>query len=396
MYITGSQRLNKLGGYAFDEVDKIVAGLKVKGITPIDFGVGDPSAPTPQFVQDATASALKTYETAGYPSYIGQKEFRTAAVKWMDRRFGISLDPEKEITSTIGGKESVFNFPECLINPGDIVIIPSPGYPPYTTGTIFAEGEPHFVPLLEENNFLIDYDAIPEDIAKRAKVIWINYPNSPTGVCATREWYDGLIAWAKKHEIVIAADEGCYIDVYFGEKPLSILEIEREGIITFYSMSKRNNMTGYRVGWVAGDERLVTLFKKLKTNIDSGTPNFIQVGAIAALQDEAHAKQMREEYRAKKDVLLAGLREAGLPPCDSDATFYLWQKTPEGMDSVELAKRFLVDEVAVVVTPGSWISKVCDGGVNPGEQYVRFALMPSVEEMQTAVERMKNYLDLSV
>lgn len=391
MNIIASENLNKIGGYAFDEVNKIVAKLKVEGITPIDFGVGDPTAETPKFIREAVQNALDLYTTSGYPSYIGQLKYREAVVGWMNKRFGITLDPQTEICSTIGSKEAVFHLPEAFINKGDIVILPNPGYPPMKTGTIFAGGIPYFVSLKEEDNFLLDYKSIPEEIAEKAKIIWINYPNSPTGACATRPYYEGLVEWAHKHNIIIAADEGCYIDIYFDKKPISILEIAKEGIITFYSLSKRNNMTGYRVGWVAGDKEIIEKFKKLKTNIDSGTPDFIQAGAIAALEDETHAEQMRNEYKEKKTLLLEAFLEAGFEECKSEATFYLWLKTREGINSVEFAKQLLDKELAIVVTPGAWISDVDKDGFNPGDNFVRFALVPPLEKVKEAVERIKNF-----
>ncbi len=347
-----SKRINSLGGYAFAEVGRIVEDLKARGITPIDFGVGDPLDPTPELVRETVKNAVDRHATSGYPSYIGSKTYREAAAAWMKRRFGVELDPEKEIASTIGSKEAVFHFPEAFLNPGDVAIIPSPGYPPMKTGTLFAEGTPYFVPLLESNGFMLDVEAIPDDIAEKAKILWINYPNSPTGATATREYYKRLIDWAHERNILIAADEGCYIDIYFDEKPMSILEVEREGVLTFYSMSKRNNMTGYRIGFVAGDERIVTAFKKLKTNIDSGTPDFIQDAAIAALEDESHAESMRLLYREKRDILVEALQSVGLEVNVPPATFYIWLKTPNGLSSLEFAKKLLADELALVVTPG--------------------------------------------
>lgn len=391
MNITGSEKLNKIGSYAFDEVNKIVAKLKEEGVTPIDFGVGDPTAETPKFIRNAVKDAIDIYTTTGYPSYIGQLKYRETIVGWMKRRFGVTLDPHTEICSTIGSKEAVFHLPEAFIDKGDIVILPNPGYPPMKTGTIFAGGIPYFVSLKEEDNFLLDYKSIPEDIALRAKIIWINYPNSPTGACATREYYEGLIEWAHKHNIIIAADEGCYIDIYFDKKPISILEIAKEGIITFYSLSKRNNMTGYRVGWVAGDKEIIEKFKKLKTNIDSGTPDLIQAGAIAALYDETHSEMMRSEYKEKRNIMLEAFKQAGWENCKSEATFYLWLKTPKGTNSVEFAKQLLNKKLAIVVTPGAWISDTDKDGINPGENYVRFALVPPLPEVKIAAERIKKF-----
>lgn len=387
MDIVSSKRLASIPPYAFAEIVRLAEELRSQGADPIDFGAGDPTEPTPEYVLEALAAAGRKHATSGYPGYIGMLEYRQAAADYMKRRFGVALDPEREISATIGSKEAVFNFPEGFIDPGDIVICPSPGYPPFRTGTIFAEGVPYFVPLLEENDFLLDYEAIPEEIASRAKILWINYPNSPTGVVANREYYRGLVAWANRRGIIIAADEGCYIDIYYDAPPPSILEIAREGIIAFYSLSKRNNMTGYRVGFVCGDERLVGIFKRLKTNIDSGVPHFIQEAAIAALKDDAHIEKMRGLYRAKRDTLLAGLSAAGLPTREVPATFYVWQKVPG--DDIAFAKRLLDPSIALIVTPGSLISEVCEGGVRPGASYVRFAFVSALARIEEAVARLK-------
>lgn len=397
MKIEPSKRLQSLPAYAFKEINDKVTALRASGVKAIDFGVGDPSEPTPDFVINALVEAAKKHSLTGYPSYVGLKEFRVAAANYMKRRFGVTLDPEKEISSNIGSKEAIFNFSEAFVDPGDVVICPSPGYPPMKTGTFFAEGTPFYAPLLKENNFLIDYKAIPEEIAKKAQIIWTNYPNSPTGAVADKNYYKGLIEWARKYDIVIAADEGCYIDIYFDEAPISILQaadelgLGREGIIAFYSLSKRNNMTGYRVGFVAGDEGVVNVYKLLKTNIDSGTPNIIQEAAIKALEDDMHVGQMRELYKEKAKILINGLRAIGLEAEMPKATFYIWQKVPAGMTDVEFAKKLLDPEIGIVVTPGSLISDECDYNgqkINPGAGYVRFALMPTLEEINEAVTKL--------
>ncbi len=392
MNIQLSKRISEAAPYAFAEVDKKVAELKAKGVHVIDFGVGDPSSPTPDFVNDALYEAAKKRATYGYPNYAGDLSFREACAEYMKREFEVTLDPETEITATIGSKEAVFNFPLGFVDAGDVVICPTPGYPPYKVGTRFAGGTPYFTPLMKENNFLIDYESIPEEICEKAKIIWVNYPNSPTGKVAPREWLEGLIKWAHKHNIIIAADEGCYIDIYFGEKPVSILEVERKGIVTFYSLSKRNNMTGYRIGFAAGDSEIIAAFKKVKTNIDSGTPTFIQDAAAVALRDTSHIAEMREQYKTKESIMLEAMTSAGLPECRSEATFYMWQKAPEGMDSVELAQRFL--DIGIVVTPGAWISDETEDGINPGANYVRFALIAPMEEVEEAARRIKEDLSL--
>jgi len=387
MEIKYSKKISQTAPYAFAQVDKRVAQLKEKGVEVIDFGVGDPKSPTPDFVIDAMYDAGKKRAAAGYPSYFGQPEFLKGCARYMQKNFNVVLDPQKEIESTIGSKEAVFHFPLGFIDPGDTVICPTPGYPPYKTGTIFAGGIPYFVPLLEENNFLIDLHAIPDDVAKRTKIIWTNYPNSPSGKVAPREWLEKLIQWAHTYNVIIAADEGCYIDIYFGDKPTSILEIEREGIIVFYSLSKRNNMTGYRVGFVAGDERIIDGFKKVKTNVDSGTPQFVQDAAVVALKDESHSQMMREEYKKKHRIMEEAFSRAGLLVRPSEATFYIWQKAPEGMSGAEFAEKFL--EQGIVVTPGAWISWETEDGLNPGKDYVRLALVPTIEEVENAARRIQ-------
>ena len=391
MNIVPSKRLQALGGYAFAEVDRLVSELRARGVEAIDFGVGDPLDPAPDFVRETIKQAVDRHACTGYPSYVGSKEYREAAARWMHRRFGVELNPETELCSTIGSKEAIFNFPEAFVDPGDTVIVPTPGYPPMKRGTQFAEGVPYFAPLTEANGFLLDFKAIPDEVAKAARIVWINYPNSPTGRIATLEYYRELLDWAEKYEILVAADEGCYIDIYFDTKPHSILEITKNGVAAFYSMSKRNNMTGYRAGWVAGDERIIAAFKKLKTNIDSGTPSFIQDAAISALEDEAHVESMRGLYRQKRDVLLAALRDVGLEVREPESTFYIWQKTPTGMSSVEFAKRLLADDLALVVTPGAWITDTCADGSNPGEGYVRFALVPPLAQVEEAARRLRAY-----
>ncbi len=391
MEITASKRLQSIGAYAFAEVDKEVEKLKALGIAPIDFGVGDPTVPTPEVVRKATQKGIVARKSSGYPSYIGALGFRQAIAEWMQKRFGVSMEPGTEISSTIGSKEAVFNFPEGVVNPGDVVIIPTPGYPPYTRGTLFAEGVPYYVPLLPENKFLIDLKSIPDEICKKAKILWINYPNSPSGAVAPLSYLKEVVEFGQRNNIIIASDEA-YSEIYFKDPPHSILEVTKEGVIVFNSFSKRSAMTCYRVGWVAGDKRIIDIFKKVKTNVDSGTATFIQDGAVAALSDETHVEKMREEYRIKRDVLVEAFRRIRLPDCTPEATIYLWQKVPNGMTSVDFAKKLLSPEIAIVTTPGAWISDMTANGLNPGEGYVRFALVPSIKNTKEAANRIKKLL----
>ncbi len=385
-----STALQNTDAYAFEEMRNIVLRLKEQGITPIDFGVGIPSEPTPSFVNDALLASLSDYTSVKNPISHGRKAFRESAQQYMKRRFGVSLDATTQITSTLGSKEAVFHFSLAFLNPGDTVIIPTPGYPPMRAGAMFAHANIFTVGLWEENNFLIDYQSIPESVAQKAKMLWLNYPNAPTGAVASLEYYRGLVSWAEKYNIILACDEGCYSDIYCdgNEPPHSILEVSSSNIIAFYSLSKRANMTGYRVGFACGDAELVKGLRLIKTHLDAGTPDFIQSAAIAALDDDMFVKTMRTEYTKKRAALIPALENFGLLVSSPPATFYLWQKVPSGMTGKEFAKQLLSPELAIVTTPGSLISHHDDiTGKNPGEKYVRFALVPTLPEVEEASRR---------
>ncbi|MCP4602124.1 MAG: aminotransferase class I/II-fold pyridoxal phosphate-dependent enzyme [Proteobacteria bacterium] len=388
MKIKAANRITSLPEYTFKLIDDRVAELKSKGITPIDFGVGDPTTPTPEAIRKTCKEAVDARAGAGYPSYIGALEYREAVAKWTAGRFGIGIDPATEITSTIGSKEGVFNFHEAFVDPGDLVLIPSPGYPPYSLGTWFAEGKPWFYPLDEKNNFLPDLDAIPDEVVRKASVIWVNYPNSPTGVCPDIKFFERLYAWAKDRGIILASDEA-YSEFYFGEEPPpTALQAGREGVVVFNSLSKRSAMTCYRIGWAAGDSRIIDILRKMKTTIDSGTPTFIQDAAVTALADENHVAEMRAMYRKKRNIMIEGLTAAGLERCSPDGTIYIWQKAPDNMTSIEFATRLTDPKIAIVTIPGAMIAEPVESGRNPGEGYVRFALTPSLEEVEVAANRL--------
>lgn len=383
-----STRIRSLGSYAFAEVDRKVEELKVRGAAPIDFGVGDPSIPTPDRIRRACKEGVDRYASAGYPSYVGSADFRKAVAGWTARRFGVELDPDREICSNIGAKEAVFHFAECYIDPGDMAIVPSPGYPPYVRGTHFAEGACHYLPLLRENGFLPNLRLVPPAVLSRAKILWINYPNSPSGALATDAFFEEAVGFARKHGLILASDEA-YTEIYYGARPRSALEFGKENVLVFQSLSKRSAMTGYRVGWVAGDPDVVATFKKIKTNVDSGTPNFVQAAAIEALSDESHVEAMRAEYRAKRDVLVQALVGLGLPDCTPQATIYIWQKVPASMSGIEFAERLLQPDAAMVVTPGEWIADPVDkNSLNPGAGHVRLALVPSLDDCRRAADRL--------
>ncbi|MBM4355271.1 MAG: aminotransferase class I/II-fold pyridoxal phosphate-dependent enzyme [Deltaproteobacteria bacterium] len=387
MSVRPSRRLASLPGYAFAEVDRKVAELKAAGIRVLDFGVGDPQYPTPPPIRQACQAGVDAHAAAGYPSYVGSRRLRERVADWNRRRFGVTLDPDSEICSTIGAKEAVFHLPFALIDPGDVVLLPSPGYPPYRTGTLFAGGEVVHYGLDRANGFLPDLESLPKGILERARILWLNYPNSPTGRIAPAEFFPRAIEFCRRNDIVLASDEA-YTEIWFTERPRSFLEFGREGILVFQSMSKRSAMTGYRIGWVCGDSRLVTLFKKLKTNIDSGVPDFVQDAAVAALGDESHVEDARMAYQAKRDMLIQAMRSLGLSVEPPEGTIYIWQQVPDGTDDVEFATRLLAPGIAIAVVPGSWIARPLADGTNPGKGYVRWALCPPIEEVEEACRRL--------
>ncbi|MCP3679785.1 MAG: aminotransferase class I/II-fold pyridoxal phosphate-dependent enzyme [Gammaproteobacteria bacterium] len=375
----------------FDQIDDQVLALQQRGIDVIDFGVGDPakqSAP-PQYAIDALSQHAHGHRLSGYPDYRGTENFRQACCRYMQREFNVNLDPATELIATIGSKEAVFNFPRAFINPGDIVICPTPGYPPFHLGTKASHGIPYYVPLCEENNFLINLNAIPEEIAKQAKIIWINYPNSPTGTVAPASWYQQLIDWALKYNIIIAADEGAYIDLYYNEKPTSILELGKKNVVVFYSLSKRNNMTSYRVGFAAGDAEIIEGMVKLKSYQDNGVPQFIQDTAAQVFNDNQFVSTLRQQYRQKREMLISALAAHNLPETPSTATFFLWQKAPSGMTGLALWQKLI--EIGIVTMPGVSLTEA-SMEPNPAENFIRFALMPTLEQTNQAAQRIINEL----
>jgi LL-diaminopimelate aminotransferase len=381
------QRIRSLPDYPFAVIHAKVEELRGKGVRPVDFGVGDPTLPTPGIVRERIKTAVDERACSGYPAYIGSLELRTAAARWIERRFGVTTDPATQITATIGSKEGIFHFPFGFAEQGDVVLCPSPGYPPYSRGTLFAGAEPYFLPLLRSNAYLPDLASIPAGVADRARILWLCYPNAPTGASAPPAFFEEAVAWGRKHGVIVVNDEA-YSDIYFGEPPRSILEHGTEGVVAFFSMSKRSAMTGWRIGWTAGDAEIISVFRKVKTNIDSGTPTFIQDAAIAGLEDESHVEEMRADYRAKRDLLAGAFEELGFESCAPESTIHYWQRLPDGLNAVAFAERLLDPKIAVVCTPGPWIAEECPGGVNPGEGHVRFSLVPSQEDTRRACDAM--------
>ncbi len=380
-----ARRIEVLPPYLFAELDRRKQEKIEQGVDVIDLGVGDPDLPTPEPIVEALCRASKRPENHKYPSYIGMKAYREAVASWYKRRFDVNLDPDREVIALIGSKEGVAHFPLAFVDSGDIVLCPDPAYPVYRIGTIFAGGEPYMLPLREENDFLPDIGSIPQEVVDRAKIMWINYPNNPTSADATEDFYKDLVKWAKKHSIIIASDNA-YSEIYTGDrKPLSILQIEgaKDIAIEFHSLSKTYNMTGWRIGMAVGNEELVKALGKVKTNIDSGQFNAVQEAAIVALSmREEELSELRSVYRDRRKVMTEALKKLGLKPFESDVTFYVWTKVPEGYSSAQFVGR-LIDEAGIVCTPGN-------GFGDAGEGFFRISLTVPTERLLEAAKRIEN------
>ena len=376
-----SERLKKVPPYLFVELDRLKNEKKEQGIDVIDLGIGDPDIPTPSEIVEVAKRALEKKEYHRYPSNLGSLFFRKAVADYMKKRFGVIFDPEKEILALIGSKEGIAHFPIGFVNPGDVVLCPDPAYPVYYLGTIFADGIPYYMPLTWENEFLPDLGKIPQEILEKAKIIWLNYPNNPTGAVAKKEFFKEVIKLAKKYNIIVAHD-AAYIEMYYEEPPISIFEIDgaKDIAIEFHSLSKTFCMTGWRIGFAVGNGLLVSALAKVKSNIDSGVFTAIQeTGAYALNNLENIVPSLVKIFRKRRDLASLELEKLGYQFIKPSATFYLWVKTPEGFSSQEFCKKVL-QEVGVVVTPGVGFGKA-------GEGYFRIALTVKEERLKEAIQR---------
>lgn len=384
VFVEMASRLKNLPPYLFASIDKMKQEAKSKGVDLIDMSIGDPDIPTFPHIVEAMKTAVGKPEHHRYPSYEGMLSFRTAVSEWYKRRFGVTLDPGKEVLSLIGSKEGIGHIPLAFVEQGDTVLVPSPGYPVYPVSVLFAGGESHLMPLKEENGFLPDYTAIPQRVLMNARMMFINYPNNPTAASVTKEFFSETVNLADKYNIIVCHD-AAYSEIYYdGKKPLSFMETDgaKDVGIEFHSLSKTYNMTGWRVGFAVGNSDVLAGLGKIKTNLDSGIFQAIQEAAIVALEtDESVLSGNRDVYQERRDALYDGLSRIGMKMEKPAASFYLWVKIPEGFDSAGFAA-ILLEKAGVLATPGN-------GFGAPGEGFIRFALTVPVERIREAVERIK-------
>ena len=387
MEFTFSKRLKNLPPYLFMEIDKAKREARKQGRDLIDLGIGDPDLPTPGSIIEKLYQASKDPRNHKYALDQGMPVLRQAIADWYKRRFNVDLNPETQILPLIGSKEGIAHMPLAFVNQGDYVLSPNPSYPPYRGSTILSDGKVQDMPLLEKNNFLPDFKKIPLPALKKAKLMFLNYPNNPTGAIADAGFYRKAIDFASKYNIIIAHDAAYSEIVYDGYKPMSFLEVEgaKDTGVEFHSLSKTYNMTGWRIGWVCGNAQVVSGIAKVKSNIDSGIFSAIQIAGVEALSGpQEHIQKMRAIYQKRRDVLCAGLKSIGWNFLKPEATFYVWVSVPKGYDSRGFAA-LLLEKCDIVVTPGVGFGKC-------GEGYIRFALTVSKERVQEAIERIKKHL----
>lgn len=379
-----SERLEKIPPYLFAEIDRKIAEAKAKGIDIISLGIGDPDTPTLPPVVEEMHKAIDDPKNHDYPPYNGTAQFREAACAWMKERFGVELDADKEMLCNIGSKEAIAHIFFAFVDKGDYTLVPDPGYPVYHNATIFAGGTPYQMPLLEENGYLPDFDKIPEDIAKKSKIMFLNYPNNPTGAVADLEFFKKTVDFCKKYDILLCSDMAYSEMTYDGYKAPSVLQVEggKDVAIEFYSHSKSYNMTGWRVGFVCGNADAVKALGTIKNNIDSGTFKAIQQAAAAAFTvDKKYIEDLNKMYQERRDAAEKGFGELGWKLKPSKATFYLWLPVPKGMTSEEFVT-VMLEKAHVVVPPGN-------GYGSYGEGYFRVALTKDVDTIKECIRRMK-------
>lgn len=376
--------LNHLAPYLFAQIDAKRDALVAQGVDVISLGIGDPDMPTPSHIVDALIKAAQNPANHQYPDYAGSLAYRKACADWMRDRFGVTLDPKTEVLALIGSKEGIAHLHTAFVNPGDYVLAPSIGYPVYSGGATLQSANTYFMPMTAENGFLADFEQVPEDILKRAKIMFLGYPNNPTGAIATEEYFDKAIDFCIRHDLLLAHDNA-YCEIGFdGYRAPSILERPRamECCIEFFSLSKAYNMTGWRIGFAAGNPYAIEALGTVKNNLDSGQFGAIQDAAIVALRSSQDCiDEMNAIYMRRRDAIVEALQAIGLECNTPQATIYVWAKVPNGYTSAEFAEK-LLEQAHVIVTPGS--------GYGPdGEGYIRISLTTPDDRLLEAVDRIK-------
>jgi succinyldiaminopimelate transaminase len=379
-----SSLLTRLGTYPFVHLDEAKRRVASAGVELLDFGAGDPREVASAPVRKALAESLAA--TSGYPAAQGLPELRTAVSAWCGRRFGVELDPDSEIIPTLGSKEAIFSLAQVVVDrTGDrkLVLVTDPGYPVPHRGALAAGAEPLALPLLERNRFLPDLDAISNETWERVALVWINYPNNPTGATAPPAFFERLAGLARRYDFVLASDEA-YSELWFDEPPASALQVsDRRNVLVFNSLSKRSSMTGYRSGFAAGDPALIAALRAFRPNVGTAPQEFVQRASVVAWEDEEHVERTREAYRRKREIFLELFERKGLHVPASEATMYLWVEVPSGEDSEAFAERLV--EHGVVVSPGPFFGEA-------GEGYVRLALVPSLDACRRAAAILEEVL----
>jgi len=387
MNIERSERIERLPPYLFVEIDRAKKRAQDEGRDIIDLGIGDPDIPTPNFVIDAMNRAMRIPQNQRYPLDAGLPEFRQAIAKWFKKRFGVSLSAENEILPLIGSKEGIAHMPLAFVNPQEIVLVPDPCYPPYKAGTYFAGGEVELMPLTDKHHFLPDLKAVNHNILHKVRMIFINYPNNPTGAVCDKKFLKDVVEFAKKHNMIVCCDAAYSEMGYDGYKAPSIFEVEgaKDVAIEFHSLSKTFNMTGWRLGFACGNAELVAGLAKVKSNIDSGVFFAVQWAGVAAFENyERHMKSVLKIYEERRDILVDGLNGLGWNVEKPKATFYIWCRVPPRYSSATFARE-LLDKADIVATPGN-------GFGAHGEGYIRMALTVDKKRIREALERIKKRL----
>ncbi len=381
-----ARRVQNLPPYLFVGITKKIAEKKAQGEDVISFAIGDPDIPTPQNIIDRLCQAAQDPANHRYPESDGLPQLRQAVSTWYQRRFGLAFDPDKEIVPLIGSKEGIGHIALCFIDPGDLALVPDPGYPVYSIGTMFAGGECHFLPLTEDNDFLPDLNQVPVEIAQRAKLLWINYPNNPTAAIANLDFFERVVAFAKRYDLAVCHDAP-YTEVAFdGYRPVSFLQAPgaRDVGVEFHSLSKSYNMTGWRIGMAVGNAEMVGALTRVKSNLDSGIPQAIQYAAIEALLgDQSCVAEHNAVYQRRRDLVISTLGKIGLKARPPMASLYVWARIPDGYTSLDFCTR-LLEETSVVVTPGSGYGKY-------GEGYIRLSLTTPDDRLDEGLSRLEKW-----